>query len=386
MADFDKKATVSISCPKLLADYLKTEIKSLGFKPLKVRSTGVDIYASLNDCIALNLRLRTAHRVHYLLGEKPVQSPDELYEWLSEIPWEDFIETDGYFSVTSRINHPAITNTQFGNLKCKDAIVDRLRKSAGRRPDTGADLNRTVVFLFWNQQSARIFLDTSGESLSRRGYRVENTEAPMQESLASAILMASEWNPDKHLINPMCGSGTIAIEAALMALKREPAARRRNFGFMHIRGYDRDVYKKLRLENREVWKTDADIRIIATDNNPKAVEATRANAAAAGVDHLIEFNTCNFSKSEIPGGDGVVIINPPYGNRIGEIKQLEQLYTEIGSFFKKECAGKKGYVFTGNAELGKKIGLKASRKIPFYNSTIECRLLEYELFEGKAKN
>lgn len=386
MADFTRAGTVSLSCPKLLSGYLEQELLELGYKPLRVRPTGIDIKGSLNDCIGLNLNLRTAHRVHYLISEKPVSDPDELYEWLVKIPWEEWIDPDGYFSVTSRINHPSINNTQFANLKCKDAIVDRIRKTSGRRPDTGADLNRTVVFLFWNQQSARIFMDTSGESLSRRGYRQESAMAPMQESLASALLMASGWNPEMHFVNPMCGSGTIAIEAAMMARGFEPGAVRKNYGFMHIPGYDRELYKKVRLHNRVNRIQEPSCRIIATDNYPGAISAARKNAATAGVEDLIEFSVCDFADTPIPDGDAVIMMNPPYGERMGEIQQLEQLYNRIGTFLKHSCAGKTGFVFTGNTELAKKIGLKASKRIPFYNSTIECRLLEFELFEGKKRS
>lgn len=385
MADFNQKATVSISCPKALSEHLTAEVQAMGYRALRVRPTGLDIHASLNDCVKLNLQLRTAHRVHYLLSEKPVETPDELYEWLSLIEWENYIPADGFFSVTSRINHPSINNTQFANLKCKDAIVDRMRSKTGKRPDTGADLNKTVVFLFWNNQSARIFLDTSGESLSRRGYRVQNTEAPMQESLAAGLLMQSSWNPRQHLINPMCGSGTIAIEAALMAFHREAAVRRRNFGFMHIMGFDREVYKQARLEFRERWKKSIPIKIIATDHDPKAVEAATKNAEMAGVSEFIDFQVCDFEETIIPNGDGVILMNPPYGQRIGELKELEQLYQRIGTFLKHECAGKKAYIFTGNETLSKKVGLKSSSKTIFYNTTIECKLLEYELYEGKSK-
>lgn len=386
MADFSVKSTVSISCPKLLSDYLQSEIVSAGFKPLKVRSTGIDIYASLNDCIALNMNLRTAHRVHYLLGEKPVSTPDELYYWLKTIPWEEYIDKNGFFSVTSRINHPSINNTQFANLKCKDAIADRIREKTGSRPDSGADLTKTVVFLFWNNHSARIFMDTSGESVSRRGYRVENVEAPMQESLAAGILMASGWDGNSHLINPMCGSGTLAIEAALMALNRESGARRRNFGFMHIKGYDREEYKKIRIENRQKWKKSLPFQIVATDNDLSAVNAARANITAAGLEDVIRVYKCDFSETEIPDGKGAVVMNPPYGQRLGNTEDLGELYTEIGSFLKKNCAGKTGLVFTGDPKLAGKIGLRASAKIPFYNSTIECRLLMFDIFEGKAKD
>jgi 23S rRNA G2445 N2-methylase RlmL len=385
MADFSRQGTISISCPKLLSGLLEQELRDQGYQPLRIRETGIDIKGSLNDCVALNINLRTAHRVHFLIAEKPVGDPDTLYHWLKAINWEEWIDPDGFFSVTSRIRHPSINNTQFANLKCKDAIVDRIRESSGRRPDTGADLKRAVVFLFWNQQSARIFMDTSGESLSRRGYRLESAMAPMQESLASALLLASDWKPDIHFVNPMCGSGTIAIEAAMMARGFEPGAVRKNYGFMHIPGFDRELYKKVRLHNRLNRVQKPECRIIATDNHAGSVQAARKNAAVAGVEDFIEFIVCDFTDTPIPEGQGVVMLNPPYGERMGQgqDQELEGLYSRIGTFFKHSCAGKTGYVFTGNMDLAKKIGLRASSRMPFYNSTIECRLLKYELYEGK---
>ncbi|MFN2372881.1 MAG: class I SAM-dependent RNA methyltransferase, partial [Cyclonatronaceae bacterium] len=216
--------------------------------------------------------------------------------------------------------------------------------------------------------------------------RQESAMAPMQESLASALLMASGWNPEMHFVNPMCGSGTIAIEAAMMARGFEPGAVRKNYGFMHIPGYDRELYKKVRLHNRVNRIQEPSCRIIATDNYPGAISAARKNAATAGVEDLIEFSVCDFADTPVPDGDAVIMMNPPYGERMGEIQQLEQLYNRIGTFLKHSCAGKTGFVFTGNMELAKKIGLKASKRIPFYNSTIECRLLEFELFEGKKRS
>ncbi|MCH8556605.1 MAG: methyltransferase [Balneolia bacterium] len=380
MGDFSKPSTISISCPKQLAPYLKSEAEALGFSPDSMRETGIDITGSLNDCIRLNLELRTAHRIHYLLDETKASDPDQLYKWLMTIPWEDWIPANGYVAVTSRVNHPTITNTQYANLKVKDAIVDRMREKTGRRPDAGSDLNRTVVFLFWDTKQARIFLDTSGESLSRRGYRVENTEAPMQESLGAALVMATGWKPDQHFINPMCGSGTLAIEAAMSGLAIEPGSRRRGFGFLHIKGFDRTVYKEERLRLRAARKELTGGRIIATDHDERSVAAARANAEAAGVDHLIEFHVCDFSETDVPEGDGVIIMNPPYGERMGNKQELAATYNEIGTWFKHKCTGKTGFVFTGDVPLSRKVGLKPFKNLLFYNTTIECRLLAYELY------
>jgi 23S rRNA G2445 N2-methylase RlmL len=383
MADFNKKSTISITCPMAMAPFLQEEVRNLGYKSLKVRQTGLDLRGNLNDTIKLNFWLRTAHRIHFLVDEKrSMKGPDALYQWLNSINWEDYIPADGYLSVTSRIDHPSIDNTQFANLKVKDAIVDRIRKIKGHRPDSGSDLNRTVVFLYWDRSVARIFLDTSGESLSRRGYRTESVSAPIQESLAAAIVQATRWQPDQHFINPMCGSGTLAIEAVLKGLNRPPASLRHDFGFMHILGYDDQYYQQIRNEARSNTQKKIPGKIIATDHDPAAVKIAKKNAITAGVEHLIQFDTCEFEDTPVPDGTGVVVLNPPYGERLENPDKLSSLYSQIGDFFKNQCPGKTGFVLTGNFDLAKKIGLRTNQRIPLFNSTIECRLLEYEIYKG----
>lgn len=383
MADFSKKSTLSISCPRGIPPYLQEELRQFGYRPVTLRPTGLEIKGSLNDCIKLNFWLRTAHRVHYLIDENhSVKDPKSLYSWLHSLPWETYIPSDGYLSVTSRIDHPSIDNTQFANLKVKDAIVDRIRSAKGERPDSGSDLDQSVLFLYWDRKTARIFIDTSGESLSRRGYRTESVSAPMQESLAATIVQASAWKPGNHFINPMCGSGTLAIEAVLQALNRPPASLRHDFGFMHIIGYNEELYNQIRSDARRNTKKEIEGTIIATDSDPGAVKAARKNARTAGVDHLIEFDVCEYDRSPVPVGDGVVVINPPYGERLDHPGKLVPLYKGIGDFFKSRCPGKTGYVLAGNFALIKKIGLRTNQRIPLFNSTIECRLLEYVLYTG----
>lgn len=382
MADFQAISTISISCPKQLAPYLKKEVEALGFSPESMRETGLDVRGSLEDCLTLNLCLRTAHRVHFLISEAKIDTPDALYTWLKALAWEDWIPPKSYFSVTSRVEHPTINNTQFANLRCKDAIVDRFREVDGTRPDTGPDTTKSVVFLYWDKNQARIFMDTSGESLSRRGYRVANTEAPMQESLGAALVMATGWNPasGQAFINPMCGSGTLAIEAATLMMGYEPAARRRNFGFMHIAGFDRKLYKQKRMELRKNRLETPPARIIATDYDTKVIKAAQENAAAAGVDQFIEFKRCDFTKTPLPEGDGIILMNPPYGERLGDKDLLIETYEDIGDWFKQKGTGKTGFVFTGDVGLSKRVGLRTARKEAFYNTTLPCQLLEYELY------
>lgn len=386
MADFNQKSTVSISCPLGLSPLLKDEIEAMGFTPKVIRETGVEIEASMNDCIKLNFWLRTAHRIHFLIDEKPIRKPDDLRNWLKRLPWEEWLPYDGYFSVTSRVDHHTIENDQFANLVVKDAVVDRIRYKKNVRPDSGSDLQKSVLFLFWNQDTARIFIDTSGESLSRRNYRTSSAAAPMQESLAAGIVSTTNWKSGMHFINPMTGSGTLAIEAAFIALQKAPASLRNNFGFMHVVGYDDHVYQQVRDEAKKTATKEIYGKIIATDNDPQAIIAAKKNAKTAGVDHLIEFECCDISQTPIPDGDGVVVVNPPYGMRLGEDTDLRPLYKEIGDFMKSSCAGKTGYVFTANMALAKKIGLRAASRTQFFNTTLECRLLEFELYSGSKKN
>lgn len=363
-----------------MVPFLKTELVLLGFVIRKTRLAGVEIDGTLEDCMFLNLTLRTAHRVHFLLKDFKATNADELTDGLKSVAWENYIDKHGYVSLTSFIKNKTIKNTQFANLTAKDAIVDRIRMRKGARPDSGPKLNRTVVFLFWKADEASVYLDTSGESLNRRGYRRDSHMAPMQETLASAIIQGSKWESDWHFINPMCGSGTIAIEAALMATQRAPGLLRPNYGIKHILGFDEDAWKKLRSELKQASIKEPKGRIIATDIDRRAIEAAKRNAQTAGVDHLIEFKVCDFRDTEIPFGDGVIVLNPPYGERLGEDDDLIPLYKAMGDFFKKDCSGKWGYIFTGNFGLAKKIGLRSSRRIELYNSTIECRLLEFELY------
>lgn len=385
MADFFQKRTIRVTCPLGLSPFLETEIRNLGFTPEDIQDTGIELQASLTDTIILNYHLRMAHRVYALVDESVAKTPGELTAWLSEIPWEDWIPSDGYLSVTSRVNHSKIENTQFANLACKDAIVDRMRSVNGIRPDSGSNLDKTVLFLYWTDDEARIFMDTSGESLSRRNYRTESTSAPMQETLAAAIIKSTIWKPGDHFINPMGGGGTLAIEAALMAANRAPASLRNNFGFMHIKGFNPQVYHVTRDNAANEVKREIGGQIIVSDINPKAVKAAKRNAKTAGVDHIIQFETCDVADTPVPDGPGVIVMNPPYGIRLEPGEDLRPLYKKMGDFLKQEGPGKTGYIFTANSALAKKVGLRSKSRTTFFNTTLECRLLEYELYSGSKK-
>ncbi|NWF92989.1 MAG: class I SAM-dependent RNA methyltransferase [Syntrophaceae bacterium] len=385
MSLWTRRSRIIVTCAKGIVPFLREEVLFMGFP---VRSEGiadVETEGTMNDTMGLNLFLRTGHRVLFLLREFKAKGPDELYEGVSGIEWEDYIPEVGYLSVTSSVETPAIKDSRFANLKCKDAIVDRLKERLGSRPDSGPKREGTVIHLYWKGARCQIYIDTSGEPLSKRGYRRIPLKAPMQETLAAAVVLAKGWRGEGNFINPMCGSGTLAIEAALIGLNRAPGLLRENYGFMHIKGFDESSWKALRKKARETARKDLKGKIIATDISPEAVRAARKNAATAGVGHLIEFGICDFSETPVPMGKGVVLLNPEYGERLGRIEELKETYKGIGDFFKRRCVGYRGYIFTGNLDLAKRVGLRTKRRIPFFNSNIECRLLEYDLYEGSKK-
>ncbi len=364
-----------------LAEAVEREVVALGFAPQKRHATGVELAGTLRDCLRLCLHLRTALNVQWLLDEFPCAGAEELFRRARSLPWEELVPADGYLHVDSRVEHESIKNTMFPNLKLKDAIVDRVSERRGSRPDSGPDERGTIVNLYWKQDRAWLYLSASGRKLADRGYRRLPHSAPLRENLAAALVLESGYDGSVPFVAPMCGSGTLAIEAALIGQGRAPGLLRDEFGFKHILGFDLREYEDTRRAARAVAKREV-APIVATDIDPAAVRAAQKNAQTAGVDRLIEFRTCDFAATPLPPGPGIIMLNPEYGQRLGEVKELEATYARLGDYFKQRCAGYTGFVFTGNLELAKKIGLRARRRVPFWNAKLECRLLEYELYAG----
>jgi len=380
--DMQKKETLVVTCTRGAADYLRQEIEQLGYTVKSAADTRIEIAASLHDAMRLNLVLHTGVNVLCLLKQFSCKDPDELYKEVVSFPWEDYIAPSEYLSVVSRANTFTIDNSVFVSQKAKDAIVDRVSEKCGSRPNSGPERDNVVINLYWNNDKCWIYLNTSGRKLSDRSYRKIPHAAPLRETLAATLLRAAGFDGSQPLVNPMCGSGTLAIEAALIALKRAPGLLRSNFGLKHIMGFDSEAWSALRKEVYAKSKKKLPFPIIATDIDRKAIEAAKKNAQTAGVDQLIEFHVCDFNNTPIPEEKGIVILNPEYGHRLGKQRELEATYKGIGDFFKKKCEGFTGYVFTGNMALAKKVGLRTSRRLVFFNARIECRLLEYHLYAG----
>lgn len=404
----DRKYPIILSCAKELAPWTEQEVKSMGYTPIDSTDNTVVVEGGMRDVFRLNLNLRTAHRVLVPLLRTTCLHVRDLYQKVGSIDWENLFDPDGYFSVSSIVHNDTVRDTRLPSLVVKDAIVDRMRMKLGRRPDSGSDYDRgAAVFVHWEKRRVIIYLDTSGQPLSKRGYRKIPGSAPMQETLAAACIDAMKWNRKTPFVSPMCGSGTPAIEAALAALGRAPGSLRSHFAFMDIKGYGEIIpnekaplaaprqrfgvspeliWKDMILESAQNERKENMPKIIATDLSPEAVQNAQLNAHAAGVSQYITFKACDFGDTPVPLDKGCVFFNPEYGIRLGDPVELGPIYQRIGTFMNEKCSGYVGAVLTGSPELAKKIPLEYTVRIPFYNGPIDCRLIVFNGCRMKYHN
>ena len=401
----DKDFPIIVSCAKTLAPWTEKELVGMGYSPIDKSDNYVVVRGALRDVFRLNLHLRTAHRVLVPLFRGCCRHVRELYDKVGSLDWENLIDHDGYFTVSSVVHNSTVRDTRLPSLVAKDAIVDRIRMKTGRRPDSGPDYDRgACVFIHWNGDTAIVYLDTSGAPLSKRGYRKIPGSAPMQETLAAACIDAMEWDGTSPFVSPMCGSGTPAIEAVLKAMNRAPGSLRSRFGFMGIKGYNQIVkgetaprvaprqrfgvspeliFKDMLMEAAEKERKDIP-PVIATDISPEAIQNAQINAHAAGVFNYIKFTACDFAETPLTEAavsekPAAVFFNPEYGIRLGDPEELKRLYDRIGQFLADKCRGMTGAMITGNPALAREVNLKYRYRVPFYNGPIDCRLFVYDL-------
>ena len=411
----DQNYPIIISCAKALSRWTEQEVLSMGYKPIEVTENTVVVRGAMRDVFRLNLQLRTAHRVLVPLLRTTCRGIRDLYEAVRSIDWENLLDADGYFSVSSIAHNRTIRDTRIPSLYTKDAIADRMRERCQQRPDSGGDNIGAAVFVYWERDEVIIYLDTSGEPLSKRGYRRIPGSAPMQETLAAACLMGMGWKGDRPFLSPMCGSGTPAIEAAMIAMNKAPGSLKGHFAFQSIKGYGRiipgekapvvaprqtagatpeQIWKEMVIEAKKEELRDNLPRIIATDISPEAVDNAQTNAITAGVAEFIEFHACDFAETPVPEvsapppGEtkGCVFFNPEYGIRLGDPEELKPIYARIGTFMNEKCRGWTGALITGNPDLAAQVNLYYRNRIPFFNGPIDCRLFIYEGCELKGQN
>jgi len=365
---------------KGVEEVLAAELVRLGAPGVTVESGGVRFGGGMEAAYRANLWLRTASRVLMPLAEFACESPEQLYQGVRGVEWTRFLTPDMTLAVDCNLRDSALTHSGFVALKTKDAIVDELRDRLGSRPnvDTKDPDLRVNVRLFRNR--CTVSLDCSGTPLDRRGYRLDRHEAPLKENLAAALVELSGWDGSVPLVDPMCGTGTIAIEAALKALRIPPGLLRAGFGFQRWLGFDRPLWERLVDEARRGMLAALPAPVLGSDISHSAIAMANENARRAGVVEQVRLWRGEIAELAPPPGPGILICNPPYGKRLGEEEALRPLYKEIGDVLKQRCKGYTAYLFTGDLELAKSVGLKATRRIVLYNGPIECRLLKYEMY------
>ena len=369
-------ATCAHGLEETLADELRGEnIRARNIKP---GSSGVHFSGRMETGYRANLWLRSAIRVLAELGRAPVQGPDDLYEWARSLTWEDFMSVDQTLSVDARTWDSTIKHSRYAALRVKDALCDRFRELKGRRPDVdpvAADLPLSL-YIFKNQ--ATMYRDLSGQTLHKRGYRKAMHRSSLNESLAAGMVLLSGWNRTSDLVDPMCGSGTIAIEAALIAMNRAPGLLRKiAFPFERWPGFNRKLWGELRTEARDRALGEPPCRIMAGDHHAGAISLAHQDVSRARVDTMISITAADVEQYAPPATPAVVLTNPPWGERL--VEEAEASWRKLGRFLKNRCGGASAWVLSGNPELTRFLGLKASRRHPLRIGQHDCRMIRYDI-------
>jgi 23S rRNA (guanine2445-N2)-methyltransferase / 23S rRNA (guanine2069-N7)-methyltransferase len=381
------------TAPKGMESVLADELRGMGASGVVEERGGVRFQGPLAMGYRACLWSRTAGRVLLPLKQFPAPDQAKLYGGVKSIRWSDHLTPERTLAVDFTSTRSAITHTQFGALKVKDAIVDQFRSITGVRPSVDLKQPDVRINVHVVEDQATLSLDLSGDSLHKRGYRQEGVYAPLKENLAAAILLHCDWPAlaarGAAFIDPMCGSGTMPIEAAFIATDRAPGLGRKYFGFEKWLGHDAGAWQELLNEARERHAKRIAVKktlptIVGYDRDPRAVRSAIENIEAAGLHGFVHVEKRELEACTSIAQSGLVVLNPPYGERLGEVEELKPLYKQIGDTFKQRFAGWEGAVFTGNMDLAKHIGLKPSRRIVLFNGPIECRLFRFPLYSGRA--
>jgi putative N6-adenine-specific DNA methylase len=371
-------------CPRGLENLLSQELLSLGAASVGTTDGGVAFDGEFPLVCQVNLYSRIASRVLWQLVKCRYQTEEDVYRVTHALPWTRWFDP----GLTVRVNVSAIRcplpSLDFVTLKIKDAVYDRFRKETGKRPSVDTQQPDMRIHAFLDAEEITLYLDTSGEPLFKRGLRKAQGEAPLRENLAAGILQLAGWSPSVPLMDPMCSSGTFLIEAALMALGIAPGAGRR-FAFEKLKNFDSGKWKTLLSESETAQKAKTALPIYGSDLYGEALKLARANLAAAGLEGTITLKQANILEISAPAGTGIMVTNPPYGKRVGELDELQKFYPLLGDVLKKKFSGWKCYLFSADLRLPKLIRLTTSKRTPLYNGALECRLFEYKMVAGSHR-
>ena len=372
-------------CPRGLESALADELARLGAGAIAPVEGGVGFEGALELACAANLESRLASRVLWKVGGGTYRDERELNALARAIAWPKHFRADRTIRVDVAATRSPLKSLEFATLTVKDAVCDRFRDEQGKRPSVDKRAPDVRVHAYLAAREATFYLDTSGEPLFKRGWRRDTEEAPLRENLAAGLIALSGWQPGTAFLDPMCGSGTIAIEAASIAADRAPGLAR-TFGFQKLAWFDGPAWQRLKQKARDrVKPAPASPAVFASDRLAAAVAKTRANAALAQVDAFLAIEQADALLRPAPAPAGVLVANPPYGLRLEDKARVAAMYPKLGDALKARYAGWTAWLFSGDTDLPKKIGLKAERRIPLWNGAIECRLYGYRIVSGKLE-
>ena len=371
-------------CPRGLEALLAQELAALGATGVKTTDGGAHFAGPLQLGYRANLESRIASRILWRVAVAPYRSEDDIYRTTLALTWPLWFEASNTLRVNVSALRCPLKSLDFVTLRVKDAICDAFRAHCGERPSINTRAPDVRVHAFLTAEELTLYLDTSGEPLFKRGYRSAAGEAPLRENLAAGILRLAGWTPREPLLDPMCGSGTLPIEAALMALDIAPGAGR-SFGFEKLKNFDRKAWDKLKSDALARERPRTALPIYGSDLYGEELKSARANLAAAGLADVISLKQANLLEISAPAASGVIVTNPPYGVRLGETRELAEFYPKLGDALKQKFSGWRAYIFSGDRELPKLIHLAASKRTPLYNGALECRLYEFKLVAGSMR-
>jgi len=372
------------TCPRGLEQVLAEELAALGGNDVTPVDGGASFGGDLVLCYSTNLESRVASRVLWQVGQARYRSEHDIFEAARALAWARLFDVARTIRVNVSAIKSPVRSLDFVTLRVKDAVCDAFRAAQGKRPDVDTQAPDVRIHVFLTRDEATFYLDTSGEALFKRGWRAQAGEAPLRENLAAGILRLTGWRAPVPLFDPMCGSGTFLVEAAMMALDAAPGLDR-SFGFERLANYDASLWQALRERAHARRLRAGRFPIYGSDKSGTALGMARKNLAATGLADVVELKQMDVLDGGPPAPAGIMVMNPPYGERTGNDTELASFYPRLGDALKQRYAGWTAYILTADMQLPKRIGLKASKRTPLYNGALECRLLEYRLVPGSMR-
>jgi putative N6-adenine-specific DNA methylase len=371
-------------CPRGLEAPLADELRELGAQEITPSDAGVGFSGDFHLCYRVNLQSRIASRILWLIDSWEYQTEDDVYEGVKGLPWDKCFTLNKTIAVTVNAVKCPLRSLDFITLRIKDAVCDKFRDIAGERPSVETHNPDVRIHAFLNATHVTLYLDTSGEALFKRGLRVSSGDAPLKENLAAGILRMANWQPGIPLLDPMCGSGTFLLQAAQIALDIAPGLNRQ-FGFANLLNYDETYFKQISAELTARIRPVTPQQIFGSDLYGEALDDAKANLQAAGLTDAVQLKQANALEISPPTPSGIMVMNPPYGVRLGEQRDLAEFYPKLGDVLKQKFSGWNAYILSADMRLPKLIHLAASKRTPLFNGKLECRLFEYKMVAGTLR-